>query len=73
MGPEVASFEKELKKIFKNKVNIACVNTGTAALQLALQASGIGRGDSVIVPTTTYVASFQAITVQPEQSLFLVI
>ena len=62
MGPEVISFEKELKKFFKNKVDIACVNTGTSALQLALQAAGIGRGDSVIVPTTTYVASFQAIT-----------
>ena len=38
------------------------MSTGTAALHLALQACGIGPGDEVLVPTLTYVASFQAIS-----------
>ena len=60
MGPVVEKFEKKLKKIFKRRV--VCLNSGTAALHLALQACGIGYGDEVLVPSITYVASFQAIT-----------
>jgi dTDP-4-amino-4,6-dideoxygalactose transaminase len=37
------------------------VNTGTAALHLALQCAAIGRGDEVLVQSLTYVACFQAI------------
>ncbi len=62
MGQEVMFFEKELEVFFSNKVHVACVNTGTSALQLAVQACGIGYGDEVIAPSITYVASFQAIS-----------
>ena len=60
MGAEVANFEKELSIYFGRPA--VCVATGTAALQLAVQACGIGQGDEVLVPTITYVASFQAIS-----------
>ena len=60
MGPEVLKFEKILSKYFGR--NCACVSTGTAALQLAVQAAGLKRGDEIIVPSLTYVASFQAIS-----------
>lgn len=60
MGAEVAAFEGELEKYFGRPA--ACVVNGTAALQLALQACGIGPGDEVLVQSLTYVASFQAIT-----------
>lgn len=59
MGSEVEAFEDELASYLGRPV--ACVVNGTAALQLALQACGIGRGDEVLVPSLTYVASFQAI------------
>jgi perosamine synthetase len=36
-------------------------NTGTSALHLALDALGLGPGDEVIVPSLTFVGSFQAI------------
>lgn len=62
MGKEVHHFENELKQYLGGKVNVACVNSGTAALQLALQALDIGPGDEVLVPSLTYVASFQAIS-----------
>ncbi|MDD5240752.1 MAG: DegT/DnrJ/EryC1/StrS family aminotransferase [Sulfuricella sp.] len=61
MGREVCSFEEELSSFFSAR-SVACVNTGTAALQLALQAVGVGVGDEVLVPSLTYVASFQAIS-----------
>jgi len=59
MGSEVMAFEQELTSYLGRPV--ACVVNGTAALQLALEACGIGRGDEVLVPSLTYVACFQAI------------
>lgn len=60
MGPEVKKFEQSLEKFFKRKV--VCVNSGTAALHLALQACNIKQGDEVLVPAITYVATYQAIS-----------
>lgn len=60
MGPEVQLFEDELSDYVGGR-EVACVNTGTAALHLALQSIGIGPGDEVLVPTLTYIASFQAV------------
>ena len=37
------------------------VSSGTAALTVALAAAGIGAGDEVIMPTFTFVASFESI------------
>jgi len=60
MGPEVKKFENELKVFFKR--DVVCFNSGTAALQVALQSIGIKPNDEVLVPTITYIASFQAIS-----------
>jgi dTDP-4-amino-4,6-dideoxygalactose transaminase len=60
MGAEVQAFEQELSAYLGGRP-VACAANGTAALHLALQAIGIGPGDEVLVPTLTYVASFQAI------------
>ena len=60
MGQDVEEFEKSLSTFFGR--NAVCVSTGTAALQLALQAIGVGVGDEVLVQSLTYVASFQAIS-----------
>lgn len=37
------------------------VSSGTAAVSMALAAAGVGAGDEVIMPTFTFVASFEAI------------
>ena len=60
MGEEVRQFEAELTGFFGRETT--CVSTGTAALQLAIECAGIGAGDEVLVPSLTYVASFQAIS-----------
>ena len=59
MGEEVGIFEKDLSKLFSR--DTICVSSGTAAVQLAIQACDIGYGDEILVPSMTYVATFQAI------------
>ena len=58
---KVAEFEDRLKNYLGAR-NVVAVNTGTSALHLALDVLGIGQGDEVIVPSLTFVASFQAIS-----------
>ena len=60
MGEEVFKFENELSS-FIGRPSV-CVNTGTSALQLAIQACDIGKGDEILVQSLTYLASFQAIS-----------
>jgi len=61
-GPKVAQFESDFadyQNIDKSKV--AALNSGTAALHLALLASGVGKGDEVIVPAMTFCATINAV------------
>lgn len=62
MGPEVQAFEQELTAFIGGAREVVCVNTGTASLHLAVQACGLGPGDEVLLPSLTYVASFQAVS-----------
>ena len=41
--------------------HVHLVSSGTAALTVALVSAGIGVGDEVIMPTFTFVASFESI------------
>ena len=62
MGTEVRLFEEELSAFIGGNRHVICVSTGTAALHLAIAALDIGPGHEVLVPSITYVASFQAIS-----------
>ncbi len=59
-GRFVRAFESEFAAYIGTKYGTA-VNNGTVALHLALLALGIGKGDEVIVPSLTYVASVNTI------------
>lgn len=61
MGEEVRLFEDEVAALLGGGLEVVAVATGTAALHLAVAGLDIGPGDEVLVPTLTYVASFQAI------------
>ncbi|MFC0604203.1 DegT/DnrJ/EryC1/StrS family aminotransferase [Winogradskyella pulchriflava] len=52
--------EKELESQLQVK-HAQLVSSGTAAVSVALASAGIGSGDEVIMPTFTFVASFEAI------------
>jgi perosamine synthetase len=59
-GPEAAAFESELAA-YTGAPHAAAVSSGTAALELALAALGVGPGDEVVVPTLTFVATANAV------------
>jgi len=59
-GPFVDKFERAFAREAGCKHAVACAN-GTVALHLALAAFGIGRGDEVILPTFTMVATANAV------------
>lgn len=59
-GKNVQEFEKSIRSFVKTKYAVS-VNSGTAALQAALYALDIKKGDEVIVPSFTFVASANAI------------
>ena len=59
-GEFVSKFEKEFARYIGVKHAIA-VNTGTAALHIAIAALNIGPGDEVIVPPFTFIASASSI------------
>lgn len=62
MGEEVKLFEEKIKNYLKTEMEVVCVNTGTSALHLSLSVLDIKKGDEVLVPSLTYVATFQAIS-----------
>ena len=55
-GEEGRAFEREYAEYLGRRHAIAVAN-GTVALELALEAFGIGAGDEVIVPARTYIAT----------------
>lgn len=59
-GNKVSEFERAFAEYVGTKHAVA-VNNGTAALYLALQAMGVGRGDTVIVPPITFFATIEAL------------
>ena len=56
LGEEVEAFESEFAE-YCGAGHAVGVASGTAALQLALAAAGVGPGDEVIVPAHTFIAS----------------
>jgi len=59
-GPRVEKFEKEFAEYCGAKHAIA-VNSCTSGLYLSLLALGVGKGDKVIVPDFTFVATGNAV------------
>lgn len=60
-GPVAHEFEKEFANYIGCKHALA-VNSGTAALQLALDAIGLSQGDDVLVPTYTFTATAEVVS-----------
>ncbi len=59
-GPQVAQMERAMAEVTGRRTAVA-TNTGSAALQLALLAAGVGPGDRVAVPGWTFIASVNAV------------
>ncbi|MHA6795981.1 DegT/DnrJ/EryC1/StrS family aminotransferase [Pseudonocardia bannensis] len=59
-GPEVEEFEQEFAAYCEAEVCVG-VGNGTDAIELILAGLGIGRGDEVILPANTFVATAEAV------------
>jgi len=69
-GPHVQDFEKSAASFVKSKYAIA-VNSGTAALQAALYAIDIKKGDEVLLPSFTFVATANAVVSTGAKPVFV--
>ncbi len=69
-GEKVRKFENCFASFQQTNYGIAVCN-GTTALSLALQASGVGPGDEVIVPAYTFIASAGAIMMSNAVPIFV--
>ncbi|MCL5671803.1 MAG: DegT/DnrJ/EryC1/StrS family aminotransferase, partial [Acidobacteria bacterium] len=58
--PAVRELERAFAELHGVPHAVSCAN-GTVALEVALRALGIGRGDEVIVPPITFIASASAV------------
>lgn len=62
LGPEVEAFERAFADYVGARFSVA-VNSGTAALHLALLAGDIGAGDEVIAPANSFIATAESVSV----------
>lgn len=70
ISPYTEEFEANFAKFCGSKYAVA-TNSGSTALQLALAGYGIGRGDEVVVPTFTMVASANAVKFLGAKPVFI--
>ena len=56
LGPHVDAFERELASCTARK-HAAALSSGTGAMHIALRLLGVGPGDTVLVPSFTFVAT----------------
>ena len=69
-GPTVGMFERALEKKLGVKHAI-CTSSGTAALQVALKALGVGPGTDVIVPALSFIATANAVSLLGADPVFV--
>lgn len=70
VGPRLLEFEQALASVCGRSHAVA-VNSGTAALHLALQVLGIGVGDAVVCPSFTFAASANPICYCGAEPIFV--
>lgn len=70
LGNEVEAFEKEFAAWTDTKYCVG-VNSGLDALVLAVKSFGITKGDEVIVPANTYIATVMAVTLNGATPVFI--
>jgi len=69
-GPFVDRFEKDFAPFCQCEFAIG-VDSGTAALWMALLGLGIGAGDAVIIPVNTFIATAEAVSLTGATPVFV--
>ena len=70
LGPQVAALEAQLAQFAGVKHAVACAN-GTDALLLILRAWNIGPGDAVFVPSFTFAATAEVVSLAGASPVFV--
>jgi dTDP-4-amino-4,6-dideoxygalactose transaminase len=70
LGREVEAFERAFAEYVGARFCVG-VSNGTAAIQLALTACGVGAGDEVIVPANTFFATAEAVSTAGATPVFV--
>lgn len=70
LGPHVEEFEREFAKLQGSRYCVG-LSTGTDALHLAFEVLGIGRGDEVLVPVNTFIATAEGISLAGATPVFV--
>src|ERR1044072_9226527 len=70
LGREVEAFERAFGEYVGAEFCVG-VSNGTAAIQLALTACGVGAGDEVIVPANTFFATAEAVSTANATPVFV--
>ena len=69
-GPIVKDFESNFAEYVGANHCVACAN-GTDAIEIALQAMGVGAGDEVIVPAMSWMSTSEAVSTVGAKSVFV--
>ena len=69
LGPKTQEFEQNFAKALNAKYCITC-SSGASAIQIALMAAGIGKGDEVITTPFTFVATTTSISLTGADFVF---
>jgi len=68
-GSNIKKFENKIKKFTNSKYCLA-VNSGTTALDLALKCLKINEGDTILVPTATFISPVNVILYNKAEPIF---
>ncbi len=71
IGPNVNGLESDISDYLKEKMNTAVLNSGTAALHLALKILNIGSGDVVMVQSFTFCGTTNPVSYQGAEIVFI--
>lgn len=69
LGPKTQAFEAEFASALKAKHCVSC-SSGASAIQIALMAAGVGKGDEVITTPFTFVATTTSVTLTGADFVF---
>ncbi len=71
VGQQIDFFEAELEKVLNHNLKVVALNSGTAAIHLALVMLGVKNGDSVIIQSNTHIASANPILYLGAKPIFV--
>ena len=70
IGPEIKKFENEFSKFVDRKYSTT-VSSGSAALEVAIKAIGIKKGDEVLIPNFTIISNALAVVRQQAKPVLI--